>query len=162
MELDQIRSKIITLEDLLPEVEKIKKDSKKIVFTNGCFDIVHRGHIEYLAKASDFGDILVIGLNTDQSVKKLKGDGRPINDEFSRAILLASLQFIDYVVLFEEDTPHSLIKKIIPHVLIKGGDYKIEEIVGNEVVFQNGGKVITIPFVTGFSSTTIINKISKT
>lgn len=131
----------------------------KIVFTNGCFDLIHRGHIEYLAQASVLGDILVVGLNTDRSVKKLKGDNRPIQDEYSRALILASLSFVDYVILFDEETPEKLIERIKPNILVKGGDYKPEEIVGYSFVTGKGGKVVTIDIVENFSTSEIVKKI---
>jgi rfaE bifunctional protein nucleotidyltransferase chain/domain len=132
--------------------------SKKIVFTNGCFDILHRGHAEYLNKAAQEGDLLVIGLNSDDSVRRLKGEKRPLQDQESRALLLASFQFISAVVIFSEDTPSELIKHICPQVLVKGGDYKIDEIIGADFVIANGGYVKTIDFVNGFSSSSIIDK----
>lgn len=132
---------------------------RKIVFTNGCFDVLHRGHITYLAKASALGDALVIGLNTDASVKRLKGPSRPVQDEDTRALILASLGFVAAVVLFDEDTPYDLIKKVVPDVLVKGGEYKVEDIVGYDVVKGKGGTVITIDMVEGFSSTGIIQKM---
>jgi rfaE bifunctional protein nucleotidyltransferase chain/domain len=132
---------------------------KKIVFTNGCFDVLHRGHITYLAKAAALGDALVIGLNTDTSVKRLKGPSRPVQDEDTRALLLASLGFVAAVVLFDEDTPYSLIQKVQPDVLVKGGEYKVEDIVGYDVVKGKGGAVITMDMVEGFSSTGIIQKM---
>ncbi|MCR4848531.1 MAG: D-glycero-beta-D-manno-heptose 1-phosphate adenylyltransferase [Bacteroidales bacterium] len=128
----------------------------KVVFTNGCFDILHRGHVEYLAKAADMGDVLVVGLNTDASVRRLKGKGRPINNEEARALVLASLSFVDAVVLFDEDTPLELIKAVHPDVLVKGADYKPEEIVGADFVTSYGGTVATIPLVEGYSTTKII------
>ena len=135
--------------------------SKKIVFTNGCFDIIHLGHIDYLSKAKDLGDILLIGLNTDDSVKRLKGNNRPINNQQERAVLLASLQFIDGIILFNEDTPHDLIKKTKPDILVKGSDYKKEEIVGADVIKNTGGEIITIDFLEGYSTTSILDKIRK-
>ena len=131
------------------------------VFTNGCFDILHRGHIDVLAKTADLGDKLIIGLNSDSSIRKLKEENRPIVDEKSRALLLAAFSFVDAIVLFSEQTPINLITDIRPDILAKGGDYKIEEIVGYEVVQQNGGEVITIPLTEGFSSTNIIDKIQN-
>ena len=131
----------------------------KVVFTNGCFDILHRGHVEYLSKASDMGDVLVVGLNTDASVKRLKGESRPINDEQARALVLASLGFVDAVVLFDEDTPYELIKAIRPDVLVKGADYKPEEIVGYDIVTSYGGTVATVPLVEGYSTTRLIHPI---
>ena len=131
----------------------------KIVFTNGCFDILHKGHIEYLAKAASLGTKLVIGLNTDASVKRLKGDSRPVNDENARALLLASLVFVDEVIFFDTDTPRDLIDFVQPDVLVKGGDYKFKEIIGADFVTKNGGQVFSIPFVYNLSSTKIIDKI---
>ncbi len=134
--------------------------NKKIVFTNGCFDILHYGHVKYLAKAADKGDILIIGLNTDTSVKALKGDNRPIVDEQSRGILLASLHFVDAVVLFDEETPKRIIEYIKPRILVKGGDYNPAEIVGYDFVTKTGGTVTTIELAKGFSTSSIIEKIS--
>ena len=159
--LEKINDKIISLEALKLRVENWKSSSEKIVFTNGCFDILHRGHIDVLAKTADLGDKLIIGLNSDSSIKKLKEDNRPIVDEKSRALLLAAFSFVDAIVLFSEQTPFNLITDIKPDILAKGGDYKIEEIVGHEVVQQNGGEVITIPLTEGFSSTNIIDKIQN-
>ena len=134
---------------------------KKIVFTNGVFDILHRGHIEYLSEARKQGDILVVGLNTDASVKRLKGLSRPVNDEKSRIIMLSALCSVDYIVLFEEDTPLELIRQIRPAVLVKGNDYNIEEIAGYDVLQSYGGQVITIPLTEGFSTTSLIEKIKR-
>ena len=159
--LEKINDKIISLEALKLRVENWKSSSEKIVFTNGCFDILHRGHIDVLAKTADLGDKLIIGLNSDSSIRKLKEDNRPIVDEKSRALLLAAFSFVDAIVLFSEQTPINLITDIRPDILAKGGDYKIEEIVGYEVVQQNGGEVITIPLIEGFSSTNIIDKIQN-
>ena len=131
----------------------------KIVFTNGCFDILHRGHIEYLAKAASLGTKLVIGLTTDASVQRLKGDSRPINDENARALLLASLVFVDKVILFDTDTPRDLIDFVQPDVLVKGGDYKPEEIVGYDIVKAKGGEIVTLDFVEGYSTTSLIEKM---
>lgn len=135
--------------------------SQKIVFTNGCFDIIHRGHLEYLAKAASLGDQLVIGLNTDASVKRLKGATRPVQDENTRALVLASFSFVSKVIMFEEDTPLELIKLVKPDLLVKGGDYKPEDIVGYDIVTSNGGEVVTIQLVEGYSTTSIINKMGK-
>lgn len=140
-------------------LKRWKKSGDKIVFTNGCFDLVHRGHIDYLAKAADFGDRLIIGLNSDDSVARLKGSGRPLVDEGSRAFLLASLFFVDAVVLFSEDTPEILIGNILPDYLVKGNDYTVPEIAGHEAVIDHGGKVETIGLLPGFSTSGIINKI---
>jgi len=159
--LNKINSKIFSFDDLKNQVNAWKKAGEEVVFTNGCFDIIHRGHIEVLAQTADLGDRLIIGLNSDTSIQKLKGKNRPIIEEQSRAILLASLEFVDAVVIFSEDTPLKLISALLPDVLAKGGDYEIETIVGHEIVQQNGGKVKLVPFVDGFSSTTIIEKIKK-
>ena len=142
-------------------INKIKSEGKKIVFTNGCFDLLHVGHIKYLSQAKDLGDILIIGLNSDKSVKKLKGNNRPINSFEDRAKLLAALKSVDLVIMFEEQTPENLIKEIIPDVLVKGGDYDIEEIVGYQTVIDNGGQVKTLSFYEGYSSTNYIDKINK-
>lgn len=136
-----------------------KRHGQKIVFTNGCFDVLHYGHVHYLLQAKALGDILVIGLNSDDSVRRLKGPRRPINGENERALVLAALVCVDYVTLFEEDTPEELIKVVRPDVLVKGGDYTLDNIVGADFVTQNGGTVTTIPFVEGFSSTRIIEKL---
>ena len=159
--LKNIKSKIYSLSDLKIQSDKWKENGEKIVFTNGCFDLVHRGHIEVLAHTADLGDRLIIGLNSDSSIKNLKGENRPIIDEISRAILLASLQFVDAIVFFSEETPHKLIETLVPDILAKGGDYKVTEIAGNEVVLENGGEVILVPFIDGFSSTNIVKKIKK-
>ena len=159
--LNKINSKIFSLDDLKNQVNAWKQAGEEVVFTNGCFDIIHRGHIEVLARTADLGSKFIIGLNSDSSIKKLKGDDRPIINEQSRAILLASLSFVDAVVLFSEETPINLISTLVPDVLAKGGDYEIKTIVGHEIVQKNGGKVILVPFVDGFSSTNIIDKIKN-
>ena len=159
--LEKINDKIISLQALKSRVKNWKSSNEKIIFTNGCFDILHKGHLEVLAKTADLGNRLIIGLNSDSSIKNLKGGNRPIVDENSRAILLAALSFVDAVVLFSGQTPLNLIAEIKPDILAKGGDYKITEIVGHEVVQQNGGEVITIPLIEGFSSTNIIDKIQN-
>lgn len=138
-----------------------KFHEKKVVFTNGCFDLLHQGHIDYLATAADKGDVLIIGLNTDASVKRLKGEERPVQDERSRALILASLRFVNAVVLFDQDTPYDLIKLVKPDVLVKGSDYQAEDIVGYDVVMENGGEVITVDFLDGFSTSGLINRIKK-
>jgi len=130
--------------------------NNKIVFTNGCFDILHRGHIEYLSQARDKGAVLIIGLNSDASVKRIKGEGRPVQDEMTRALVLASLRIVDAVVLFDEDTPYELIKFVQPDVLVKGGDYTEETIVGADIVKANGGEVAIIPLVEGYSTSAIL------
>lgn len=133
----------------------------KVVFTNGCFDIIHLGHIDYLAKAADLGNKLIIGLNTDASTQRLKGPTRPINDEHSRAMILASLRFVDAIVLFDEDTPYNLIKTIQPDILVKGADYKPEDIVGYDFVMAKGGKVETLDYLPGYSTSNIEKKIKE-
>lgn len=133
--------------------------SEKIVFTNGCFDILHRGHVEYLAKAAALGTKLVIGLNTDASVRRLKGESRPVNDQEARAIILSSLIFTDRIIFFEEDTPLELIRYIQPDILVKGSDYKPEDIVGYDIVKAKGGDVITIDLTEGFSTTAILERV---
>ena len=132
---------------------------QKIVFTNGCFDVLHFGHVHYLLEAKKLGDVLVVGLNSDDSVRRLKGPSRPINGEKERAFVLSALSFVDYVVLFDEDTPENLIKTVRPDVLVKGGDYALDQIVGAGFVRQNGGTVTNIPFVEGYSSTQIIEQL---
>ncbi len=161
LQVDIIRSKILTKKSLKNQLAVWRFLNKKIVFSNGCFDILHLGHIDYLSKASDFGDILIIGLNTDNSVRKLKGNNRPINDEKSRGMILASLQFVSAVVLFDEDTPYDLIKFVQPDVLVKGSDYLEEDIVGYDIVKAKGGEVKTIDLVLDISTTIIENRIKK-
>ena len=138
-----------------------KSEGKKVVFTNGVFDLLHIGHITYLAKAAEEGDKLIIGLNSDSSVKRIKGENRPVNDQNSRAALLAAIFFVDAIVVFDEDTPLNLISVLLPDVLIKGADYAIENIVGAKEVIANGGEVKTITFVEGYSSTLIIERIKN-
>lgn len=134
---------------------------KKIVFTNGCFDILHRGHVTYLAEARKLGDLLVIGLNSDASVKRLKGPERPINNEKDRQYVLSQLKSVDFVEIFEEDTPLNLILKVSPQILVKGGDWKIDQIVGGKEVISRGGDVFSLRFVDGYSTTSIIHKIQS-
>ncbi len=138
-----------------------KQDGKKVVFTNGCFDILHVGHIELIESAKSLGDILVVGLNSDDSVKRLKGIGRPINSVRERVRILSALEFVDYVVIFDEDTPYELLREVRPDILIKGGDYSLNEIVGRNIVESYGGKVKVIPLLKGKSTTDIINKIMQ-
>ena len=155
---DGISHKILTAEDVLRFREN--NDSKKIVFTNGCFDILHVGHKRYLQNAATLGDILVVGVNSDASVRRLKGPSRPVNNERDRAEMLSALGFVDYVTIFDEDTPYELIKKIQPDVLVKGGDYKPEDVVGKDIVEARGGRLELIPYVEGKSTSNIINKIN--
>jgi len=156
-----LHNKEISIEELLPKLKEFRSEGKTIGFTNGCFDILHRGHIEYLHAAAELADILIIGLNSDSSVRKLKGPARPVQDEQSRSLILSSLFFVDFVILFSEETPHRLISSIEPDVLIKGGDYKPEEIVGYDIVTRKGGRVVTIPFIEGYSSSSIIRKLDE-
>ena len=149
------------LKDNIEIINRIKAERKKIVFTNGCFDLLHVGHIRYLAQAKKLGDFLIIGLNSDSSVKELKGEDRPINSFKDRATLLSAIESVDLVIMFEEQTPENLIKDIVPDILVKGGDYNIEDIVGYQTVMQNGGQVKTLSFYDGYSSTNYINKIKK-
>ncbi len=143
------------------QLKKWRDQGCKIVFTNGCFDLLHLGHVDYLAHAADYGDKMIIGLNTDTSVSKLKGPGRPINDEKSRAMVLASLACVSAVILFDAPTPYELIQAIRPDVLIKGADYNIENIVGADIVMANGGVVKTIPFIDGYSTSAIEQRIRQ-
>ena len=156
-----IPHKIFTLPELLKEIGRRRLVSKTIAFTNGCFDILHRGHIASLSQAAAEADFLIVGVNADASVRKLKGEHRPINDQQARAELLASLLMVDAVVIFEEDTPLELIKAILPEVLVKGGDYALEQIVGAKEVIAAGGKVVINPLVPGFSTTGLIGKIHR-
>jgi len=159
--LNQILSKIIDRKDLSRLIQELKSQNKTIVFSNGCFDLVHRGHVEYLAKAADLADVFILGLNTDQSVSRLKGSQRPLQDQEARAILMAGFSFIDYVILFDEDTPLELITAVQPNVLVKGNDYKIEDVVGYDIVKKNNGIVQTIELTDGYSTSRIIDKIKK-
>lgn len=158
---NSIRDKIIPVAQLERRLAQWRLLDKTVAFTNGCFDILHAGHITALTEAASHADYLVVGLNSDTSVRKLKGENRPVNDELSRALLLASLSMVDVVVLFSEDTPLELIKIVQPDFLIKGGDYKIEDIAGAKEVIAWGGNVIINPIVPGFSTTSLIKKFSK-
>jgi D-glycero-beta-D-manno-heptose 1-phosphate adenylyltransferase len=161
-QVSSIPNKIYTPDTLQAELKRWRLKNKKIVFTNGVFDIVHQGHIASLSEAASFGDILIVGVNADASVKRLKGDSRPVNDENSRALLLAALVMTDAVIIFKEDTPHNLITSIMPDVLVKGGDYTIEQIVGAKEVMANGGEVKIVPILEGFSTTRIIERMRNT
>ena len=149
-------AKIKKLKELLREVKKLKESGSKIVFTNGCFDLLHVGHLRIFREAKKRGDILIVGVNSDASVKKLKGPGRPLVPEKERAELLANLELIDYVVIFTEETPENLIRAIRPDVLVKGADYKLRQIVGLEDVYNHGGKVVRIPILAGHSTSQMI------
>ena len=153
--------KIVKLQELIQIRKKAQKANKKVVFTNGCFDLLHRGHIEYLKKARKLGDILIVGLNSDSSVRKIKGQGRPIQKQADRGAILASLYFVDYVCVFSELTPLKLISKLTPDILVKGGDWRVKDIVGKEIVESHGGKVLSIKMVKGKSTRNIIQTILK-
>lgn len=157
----QTTRKISEVKDLKNTIADWKAKGQKVVFTNGCFDILHLGHIDYLEKARNLGDHLVVGLNTDESVKRIKGAGRPVVDETARARVIAALAFVDAVVYFGEDTPYKLIDQLKPDILVKGNDYLAENIVGADIVMANGGKVLTIDQVEGYSTTNIIHKIKN-
>ncbi len=158
---NSIQQKQCDLHGLQQQMARWRLLGKKVVFTNGCFDILHAGHIASLMEAAQHGDVLVAGINADASVKKLKGPERPVNDERSRAFLIASLAVVDAVIIFPEDTPRELITTIKPDVLVKGGDYKIEDIAGAKEVLAWGGQVFQNPIVPGFSTTTLIEKIQR-
>lgn len=154
-------SKVKTCSELLEIVQNLKANHKKIVFTNGCFDILHAGHVDYLEKAAMLGDVLIVGINADESIKRLKGAKRPINQLVNRQKVLAGLECVNYVVSFVEDTPRSLLKNILPHVLVKGDDYKVQDIVGKDEILKNGGVVKTLPLVAGMSTSLIIEKVQS-
>ena len=158
---DAIEKKIMTVTQAQSMIAALKVNGKKIAFTNGCFDIIHPGHLFSLAQAANEADFLIVGLNSDASVRKLKGPTRPINTTQSRAIVLANLIVVDAVVIFEEETPLELISTLLPDVIIKGGDYTIDQIVGGKEVIANGGKVVINPMVEGFSTTSLIDKIKE-
>jgi len=155
---DLLQQKIFTLDEIVRKVAQWRLLGKKIAFTNGVFDILHRGHIFSLSQAAAEADYLIVGLNSDTSTKKLKGESRPVNDVQSRAILLASLIVVDAVVIFEEDTPLELIKMIMPDALVKGGDYTVEQVAGAKEVIANGGKVVINPIIEGYSTSAIIGQ----
>jgi rfaE bifunctional protein nucleotidyltransferase chain/domain len=156
-----LSDKIVSLSKLSSKLDEWRSAKKRIVFTNGCFDLLHAGHIAYLTDAAALGDVLVLGLNSDRSVQRIKGPERPINDEKTRSAVLAGMFFIDAIVFFDEDTPLNVIKTVLPDVLVKGGDYKIEDIVGAQETVENGGEVQVLTFLPGYSSTAIIDKIRK-
>jgi rfaE bifunctional protein nucleotidyltransferase chain/domain len=156
-----IKSKIVSGVDLIRLLSYYRFINKKVVFTNGCFDLIHLGHVNYLSEAADLGNILIIGLNSDLSVIKIKGHGRPVLDQESRAMTLAAFSFVNNIVLFDEETPYKLIKQIRPDILVKGGDYKPEEIVGYDIVKEKGGEVKILDFIKGYSTSGIIERINK-
>jgi len=159
--IQAIPDKIFSLNELKHQLNRWRLLNKKIVFTNGVFDILHEGHIASLSEAALYGHVLIVGINSDASVKRLKGESRPVNNEGSRTLLMASLVMVDAVILFEEDTPLNLITAILPDVLVKGGDYTIEQIVGATEVMANGGEVKIVPILEGFSTTGIIEKMKN-
>lgn len=151
--------KVIDTDELVKISKRAKTDKNKVVFTNGCFDILHRGHVHYLEKAKQLGEVLIVGLNSDESVKKIKGEKRPIVPQDDRAFVLSALDCVDYVCIFDEGTPEELIKKLMPDVLVKGADWEKEDIVGKDIVEKSGGQVVTIPEVEGKSTKNIIQTI---
>jgi rfaE bifunctional protein nucleotidyltransferase chain/domain len=157
----RLLDKVVSLAKLSSKLSDWRSENRRIVFTNGCFDLLHAGHIAYLADAAELGDILILGLNSDQSVQRIKGPDRPINDEITRSSVLAGMFFIDAIVFFDEDTPLHLINTVLPNVLVKGGDYEIKDIVGARETIENGGEVQVLSFLPGYSSTAIIEKIRK-
>jgi D-beta-D-heptose 7-phosphate kinase/D-beta-D-heptose 1-phosphate adenosyltransferase len=159
--IQAIPDKIFTLNELKQQINRWRLINKTIVFTNGVFDILHEGHIASLSEAALYGHILIVGINSDASVKRLKGESRPVNNEVSRTLLMASLVMVDAVILFEEDTPINLISALLPDVLVKGGDYTIEQIVGATEVMANGGEVKIVPILEGFSTTGIIERMKS-
>jgi rfaE bifunctional protein nucleotidyltransferase chain/domain len=159
--LEIIQNKIFDWESLPWQLAVWRFLERRIVFTNGCFDLLHLGHIDYLSKAKDQGDVLIVGVNTDDSVRRIKGNSRPITNEKSRTAILASMHFVDAIVLFDQDTPHELIKLVQPDVLVKGSDYKAEDIVGYDIVKAKGVEIVTIDFLEGYSTTAIENKIKN-
>ncbi|MDC0028976.1 D-glycero-beta-D-manno-heptose 1-phosphate adenylyltransferase [bacterium] len=159
--LNKLKAKIFNINDLSQIIKEWRLNGDKIIFTNGCFDLIHLGHLEILARSADLGDKLVVGINSDMSIKKIKGNSRPIIQEDSRAKQLAAIEFIDAVILFNEDTPFDLINILKPDVLTKGGDYKKNDIVGNELISKEQGEVVIIPLTQGYSTTSILEKIKN-
>ena len=160
-QLNKLKTKIFHIEDLSQIIKEWRLDGNKIVFTNGCFDLIHLGHLEILARSADLGDRLIVGINSDKSIKRIKGKSRPIIKEDSRAKQLAAIEFIDAVILFNEDTPHNLISSINPDIITKGGDYKKNDVIGNELMNKKSGEVVIIPLTQGFSTTSILEKIKN-
>jgi rfaE bifunctional protein nucleotidyltransferase chain/domain len=150
---------LVTLDEMIKIRKKLKENSKSVVFTNGCFDLIHAGHIDYLLKSKSLGDILIVGLNTDISIKKIKGETRPIISQDQRAFVLSNIKPVDYVCFFDEETPERIISELIPDILVKGSDWPIDKIVGRQIVESNGGKVVTIDFVNNQSTSNIIKII---
>ena len=159
--LNKLKAKIFNIKDLAKIINEWRLNGDKIVFTNGCFDLIHLGHLEILARSADLGDKLIVGINSDMSIKKIKGNSRPIIEEDSRAKQLAAMEFIDAVILFNEDTPYELINILKPDILTKGGDYKKNDIVGNQLINKEQGEVVIIPLTQGYSTTAILEKIKN-
>jgi rfaE bifunctional protein nucleotidyltransferase chain/domain len=157
----RLSEKIVSSSELSSKLQGWRSENKRIVFTNGCFDLLHAGHIAYLTDAAALGDVLILGLNSDHSVQRIKGPERPVNNEVTRSTVLAGMFFIDAIVFFDQDTPLELIKTVLPDVLVKGGDYEIKDIVGATETLENGGEVKVLTFLPGYSSTAIIEKIRK-
>lgn len=155
-------SRILSKGALLAARERLRIEGKRLVFTNGCFDLLHAGHVRYLSEARSLGDALVVALNSDRSIRALKGEGRPIMNERERAEVIAALEAVDFVVIFDEETPHALITDLLPDVLVKGGDWSLDQIVGREEVEAAGGRVLSLPYLEGSSTTDIIDRIRKT
>jgi D-beta-D-heptose 7-phosphate kinase/D-beta-D-heptose 1-phosphate adenosyltransferase len=154
-------AKNLSIHQLTSELDQLRRKGKRIVFTNGCFDLLHPGHVRYLAEARSLGDLLVVGLNSDRSVRVLKGEGRPILNETERIEVISALEAVDYVVVFDEDTPHRLISMLLPDVLVKGGDWPLDQIVGRKEVEAAGGRVVSLPYVEGSSTSALILRIRK-
>lgn len=152
-------SKLLDLDSLIHERERLRREGKRVVFTNGCFDLLHPGHVRYLAEARALGDALIVALNSDRSVRLLKGEGRPILEERDRAEVIAALEAVDFVIVFDQDTPQELIARLIPDVLVKGGDWPVDKIVGRKEVETAGGEVVTLPYVEGSSTSDVIKRI---
>jgi len=156
-----MKSKIKTQDELRELIEDLHSAGKKVVFTNGCFDLIHTGHVRYLKIARGYGDVLVVAINSDDSIQRIKGEKRPVMPQEERAEVLAALAMVDYVTMFEEDDPHRVIAELMPDVLVKGGDWDVDDIIGRDVVEANGGKVYSIPYIEGSSTTTIIERVVK-
>lgn len=154
-------SKVLVLKDLMVQVDRLQQEKQKTVFTNGCFDLLHPGHIQYLGRARQMGDVLIVGVNSDHSVRRLKGPLRPIMSQDERVLLLSALEIIDFITVFDEDTPHRLISSLLPDVLVKGGDWQLGEIVGREEVEAAGGSAISLPYDAGQSTTAIVDRILR-
>jgi rfaE bifunctional protein nucleotidyltransferase chain/domain len=152
---------LLELDEFLKIRRKLREENKKLVFTNGCFDIIHRGHVDYLTRARELGDALVVALNSDESVSKLKGEGRPVVTLIDRAFVISNLKCVDFVISFAEETPFEIISKVIPDILVKGGDWKTDQIVGRDIVENNGGKVFSLNYLDNYSTTSLFKKIKQ-